>query len=207
MSRGFSDIAAKVITFNLSLRETGDLLRNLLATLEQQALSSIFQLGIDSAIGAATGAIKGTNGTFNTGAPMGPGGKPTSIDVGQTVTYPGEFASGGYTGNYGTNQVAGIVHGQEFVMNAQATKMYRPMLEAINKGQTPMQAPTQAQVTVHNYAGVQVETGVNENEVKIMISKAIRDQAPGVMAQQINNPNSQISRSLSKNLATERRRI
>ena len=32
------------------------------------------------------------------------------------------FESGGYTGNMGTKSVAGLVHGQEYVMNAKATK-------------------------------------------------------------------------------------
>lgn len=32
------------------------------------------------------------------------------------------FASGGYTGDAGVNQVAGVVHGQEYVVNAQTTK-------------------------------------------------------------------------------------
>lgn len=32
------------------------------------------------------------------------------------------FESGGYTGNMGTKTVAGVVHGQEYVMNAKATK-------------------------------------------------------------------------------------
>lgn len=48
------------------------------------------------------------------------------------------FESGGYTGNVGTSQVAGVVHGQEFVINARATKQFRPMLEEMNKGRLPM---------------------------------------------------------------------
>ncbi|MFC3322149.1 lysozyme [Mesorhizobium cantuariense] len=44
------------------------------------------------------------------------------------------FAEGGYTGNGGTQQPAGVVHGQEFVVNAQATKKNRPLLEAMNAG-------------------------------------------------------------------------
>ena len=32
------------------------------------------------------------------------------------------YASGGYTGDYGTNDVAGVVHGQEYVVNAKTTK-------------------------------------------------------------------------------------
>ena len=48
------------------------------------------------------------------------------------------FESGGYTGNVGTKDVAGVVHGQEFVINARATKQFRPMLEEMNKGRLPM---------------------------------------------------------------------
>lgn len=49
--------------------------------------------------------------------------------------YPGLYASGGYTGNGGVNSPAGIVHGQEYVVNARATKRFRGLLEAMNAGQ------------------------------------------------------------------------
>src|SRR5699024_12069445 len=32
------------------------------------------------------------------------------------------FKQGGYTGNMGSSQVAGVVHGQEYVFDAQSTK-------------------------------------------------------------------------------------
>lgn len=35
---------------------------------------------------------------------------------------PKGFKTGGYTGNIGTSQIAGVVHGQEYVVNAKATK-------------------------------------------------------------------------------------
>lgn len=44
------------------------------------------------------------------------------------------FSEGGYTGNVGTSQVAGVVHGREFVINAGATQKNRALLEHINKG-------------------------------------------------------------------------
>ena len=47
------------------------------------------------------------------------------------------YKLGGYTGDYGTNEVAGHVHGREFVINADATKVWRPTLEAINAGARP----------------------------------------------------------------------
>lgn len=46
----------------------------------------------------------------------------------------GRFASGGYTGDIGTDQIAGVVHGREFVNHAAATARYRPELEAMNAG-------------------------------------------------------------------------
>lgn len=61
----------------------------------------------------------------------------------------GLYSSGGYTGNQPRSAVAGLVHGQEFVANANATSKYRPILEAMNSGnfQVPSSshgpAPTQ----------------------------------------------------------------
>ena len=48
------------------------------------------------------------------------------------------FEEGGYTGNMGTKDIAGVVHGQEFVMHAKATKQFRPVLEQMNRGHMPM---------------------------------------------------------------------
>jgi len=45
-----------------------------------------------------------------------------------------KFSSGGYTGDIGINDVAGVVHGREFVANARTTAMYRPQLEAMQAG-------------------------------------------------------------------------
>ncbi|WP_201555780.1 phage tail tape measure protein [Psychrobacter sp. 72-O-c] len=47
---------------------------------------------------------------------------------------PKGFKSGGYTGNGGTSDVAGLVHKEEFVANAPTTRKYRPELEAMHNG-------------------------------------------------------------------------
>ncbi|WP_313738072.1 hypothetical protein [Acinetobacter sp.] len=61
---------------------------------------------------------------------------------------PSGFKSGGYTGNYGVNQEAGVVHGQEYVLNAAATRRVGvDTLNAINNGGT-IQAEKQAQANV-----------------------------------------------------------
>ncbi|MDQ2084800.1 hypothetical protein RA307_31865, partial [Xanthobacteraceae bacterium Astr-EGSB] len=47
------------------------------------------------------------------------------------------FARGGYTGDVGRQAVAGVVHGEEFVVNATATARHRPLLEALNDNRLP----------------------------------------------------------------------
>lgn len=44
----------------------------------------------------------------------------------------GGFYEGGYTGDMGTTEVAGAVHGQEFVSTAKTTKKHRKLLEALH---------------------------------------------------------------------------
>jgi hypothetical protein len=46
-------------------------------------------------------------------------------------------ADGGWTGDVPPDQVAGIVHGQEFVVRAGPASQYRAFLQAINDGKTP----------------------------------------------------------------------
>jgi hypothetical protein len=50
----------------------------------------------------------------------------------------GGFKEGGYTGNIGTNEVAGDVHGQEFVHTAEKTKKYRTLFEGIHNDDNRM---------------------------------------------------------------------
>lgn len=46
------------------------------------------------------------------------------------------FASGGYTGDIGTNKVAGVVHGGEYVFDAATTSRNRALFEAIDSGKS-----------------------------------------------------------------------
>lgn len=58
------------------------------------------------------------------------------ISAVQSVKMQG-FKTGGYTGNVGINDVAGVVHGQEYVLNANATKRLGvDNLNRLNRGDT-----------------------------------------------------------------------
>lgn len=52
------------------------------------------------------------------------------------------FREGGWTGYIGTEQVAGVVHGREYVVRAPYAERWRPLLDRINAGLAP--------VTAHN---------------------------------------------------------
>lgn len=55
-----------------------------------------------------------------------------------TAMAPKGFKAGGYTGNMGASQVAGVVHGQEYVFDAQSTKRIGvDNLNAMRRGDSP----------------------------------------------------------------------
>jgi hypothetical protein len=83
----------------------------------------VFAKRVGPAIDAAEAALKGDQGERTRRATL--------------LFGPAAFASGGYTGDMPANQVAGIVHGREYVMNAAATTKWRSQLEAMNRGASP----------------------------------------------------------------------
>ena len=60
-------------------------------------------------------------------------GKIISAASSLTLDLPG-YRSGGFTGAGRVNEVAGLVHREEFVANAGVTRKYRPELEAMHNG-------------------------------------------------------------------------
>lgn len=129
------------------------------------------------------------------------------------------FASGGYTGNGGVNEVAGVVHGQEFVMPADMTSKYRPLLEAMRAGKvSPSSGATSSvgigtglNVSVHNYGSSKISVErLSESDIRIIAReegiKAARTEGPLAVANTLRNPNSKVSKAFSRNTNTERRR-
>lgn len=199
--KGLGDATAKWLVMNQSMREFGQNLKNLLNSVTQQAVSSLIQMPLNM----LTGSLYG--GASPGALPTGPAGVTYLPGTSSTIA-PHKFASGGYTGNYGLNEPAGVVHGQEYVLNASATKrMGLSTLEAINKG-GPMPKSGGTNVTVHNYAGVQVETNsTSPDQVEIMITKAIQQQTARVVASHLSDSNSPVSKTLRRNYQIEKRSL
>lgn len=104
----------------------------------------------------------------------------------------GGFKSGGYTGNGGVNDVAGVVHGQEYVLNAEATKRVgRGTLDALNNGGT-LESGSGVNVIINVPQGYKAVQTQSENGVTIDIVENMINQSWG----NVNRPNSNESRAI-----------
>lgn len=124
------------------------------------------------------------------------------------------FMDGGYTGNMATNQVAGAVHGQEYVFDASATKRIGvPALEAMRKG-SALSMPSNdnsrrgANISITQGPGTFVEAVErSDGEIEIIAERVARKVAPGAVADDIHrSPNSRTASALKTNYGLARNR-
>lgn len=98
---------------------------------------------------------------------------PLSGGMGGILSFLPGFSSGGYTGGAGRNQVAGVVHGGEYVMSAPAVqRIGLENLEALHKGGS---VGSQPKITINNNAPGAVVSAdyVTKDEVILTVSQAI----------------------------------
>lgn len=102
------------------------LVRNILQVLKVQLVAAILQAifrDVEKAgtLGLLTGAI--VSGALTA----------LFLKAEKEILALAGYEKGGYTGDGGTKEVAGVVHGQEYVVNAKATKSNMDALEWVNK--------------------------------------------------------------------------
>lgn len=108
-----------------------------------QLIEDVIRLGIEQATGGAGGLL---GGLFKL---VGIGGSTSTSGGGDIVLGGGYdralsrgFSSGGWTGDLDRHAVAGVVHGKEFVFDADATaRIGRGNLEALRRGRLPSSLP------------------------------------------------------------------
>jgi tape measure domain-containing protein len=195
LGKSIADAAANALIFGDNLSQAFTQIAKAAAA---QMISNFIQLGVNSLGGLMGGpAVPGITGDSPT---------LTRIPM-KTVASGGYmgYGPGGYTGNGNIGDIAGVVHGKEFVVNSNATARNRATLEAMNAGKPVGGSGTT--VNVHNYAGVEVSTQTNSRgEIEVMIKKAIAEQAPGVIAGDMQNANGRTAKALSRAYETTRRR-
>jgi TP901 family phage tail tape measure protein len=159
---GFADAVGRAIVYGENL---GDALSNVARSAMAELISSLVKLGIQwlimqvigqtaqkamastaSAAGGAVATAWAPAAAMVSLATFGANGIPAGIAIAAVNALSLGFAQagggkgfreGGYTGGGGLGDVAGVVHGQEFVVNAAATRDWLPFLEGINSGQVP----------------------------------------------------------------------
>lgn len=113
------------------------------------------------------------------------------IQAAISAIQPQGFQSGGYTGNFGLSQIAGVVHGQEYVLNAQATKNIGvSTLNALNSG---AKLASQYNVNIFNNGSAKVRTEFEGNDLNVYVDEAVDRKFS-----QLANPSSYPSRALKR---------
>lgn len=209
-------------TFSLQTQNTKAFFGGL-AGLMSSGNTKLFKIGQKAAI--ANAVISGTEAVLNAMA-VKPWYVGAALAVAQAVTSanqiaqirnakaPTGFARGGYTGNGPANQMAGVVHGKEFVMNAGATsRIGVENLQALQRGAASVQTTNNVSgggvsVTIQNYGTSKTyeKQQLSANEIRIIARDEVAKGAPDVISAEIGNPNSKVSKSLGKNTLASRRR-
>lgn len=223
LSQGIGDAVAGAIVFGNSFSKAiDDVARSILS----QLISALVQVGVNMALQATLGRALQASTTATTVAAataastawapaaalaslatLGANAAPAAAALASTVALssllssvssalPG-FMEGGYTGNAGRSTVAGVVHGQEFVANAMATRRHRSELEAMNRGSYN---PGGVSVNIVNNApGVEHVVSANrEGEIEIIARRVLEREGPGVIARDMGSANSPTAKALRR---------
>ena len=170
--------------------------------LAQQSMAIAQQIINTELAAGATTAQTGIFGLPAAAVIRGIGYASVGLIAAQTIA---GFETGGYTGSGGRKDVAGVVHGQEYVLNAAATKRVGVgTLDAINSGKSLGEKATVVQpvVNVHTLPGETADVSWNNGELDVRIRKIAEEHIVG----QLNNPNSQASKTMKQNFNVAQRR-
>lgn len=242
LASGVGEAFGRALTSAEDFRDIlGDISRQILSTLIAALVKLGIQMGMNAILGATLGAASTAAAVTEAGVVLAAAtpaayamnvatlGGASAIG---TATYITGLASakaagaglallktGGYTGNASRDDIVGMVHGQEFVVNADGTKKNRALLESINRGATPggggrSSMPGGAPVVNisvqnHSTAGIEVQQ-ISPTDIRIIArqeaQRAVEQDAPRVVAAQMRDPNSRVSKSLGQSTRTSRRR-
>ena len=206
LESGIANAAANAIVYG---QDFGEAMKELARTALQQVIKQLIEIAIRTAIvralgGAIGGAAGGAAGGATTGTVSSTAaGSGIGSAFGQAAPVK-LLSSGGYTGNVGRSTPAGIVHGQEYVVNADATANYRPMLEAMNAGKS---VGSSVNVQVQNYGSSKIEVQqLGPNDIRIIAREEVSKNAGQVVASEMSQSNSRVSRGITSNFNSRRRR-
>ena len=163
--------------------------------LAQQTMAIAQQIINTELAAGATTAQTGIFGIPAAAAIRATGYASVALIAAQTIA---GFKDGGYTGNYGTSQVAGVVHGKEFVVNAEGTRRNRAALEAMNSGATLSGGGGMVQPVINIYT-LEGETADVTTNADGSLDIRIRKVAGDYLRNELSSQNSQTSKAIKQN--------
>lgn len=240
---GISDSIAGAIVKGENLRET---LSNLGQTILTQLISSLIKMGIQymlnaamastaiattTAAGAAAAAATATAwapaaamvslGTMGANGPLAVASISAANAASMSFAALAGFQKGGYTGDGGVSQVAGLVHGKEYVMNAATvSRVGVDTLDNIQNGGEahiggsyggmPMGFGSAPQVTItiiNNAEGTTVRESRSQDEQGNQDIRVQIDNIETTLAARIDSGQGPLSTSIQKNYGVEHQTI
>lgn len=134
-------------------------------------------------------------------------GIATALNVSKIAqTPPPQYAVGGLVP--GERKLISVnERGPEFIVNAQATRKHRALLERINANPNnpPVGIGNNVSINIENYNNSAIEVRKdNDDKIRIIVREEIDTSVPMLVSNEINNPNSRISKSMSANLNLQR---
>ena len=200
----------------------GNSLKNLATGAISTLTSELIKLGIQLLVIKPLMASFGMGNPFNGSGPLKSFGNATGGSVLSSIVGFGSklfgFSEGGYTGDYGRNVVAGFTHGQEYVVNASATRKNRALLDKMNNGGTigtnSMVVNKAPVINIENYGTSKAfDVQITEDQVRIIAkdeadkaAKRTEARTPAIVASQMSNANSPVSKAMRGNIKAERMR-
>lgn len=227
-----SDAIGYSIAFGRSWNDTAEAIQNIGRSIIAEIISSLIripiQMGINEAIasglrakataetvaqaGTVTAAMApaaaatslataGTNSAGATAAIIGVAGLAAGVLAGVAL-----FEDGGYTGNGSRGGVAGLVHGKEFVLHADATSKYRGEAEAMNAGTyRPGGGSMRVTIVDQTDGGTQWETRqVDDEHIEIIATRVAQRVAPQAVADDLRSPQSRVGRAMSQTTTSKK---
>lgn len=198
-ANGMSDAFAKSIMAGDSFKDSMyDLAQNAL----QMVISQLVQMAIQAMIVRAIMGF-GTAGFGSAGA--------NSITGAVGAGFGPGLATGGYTGNLPRDKAVNYVHGQEFVVNANATARNRALLESINAGKPVsadmIQGGAKPTINIHNYGGADVQTReTSTGDIEVIIDRKLSKELDDRVAAFMSKPNSRSRKALAETTNVQPRR-
>jgi hypothetical protein len=217
ITTGFADSIGQAIVYGDNL---GESLRNVARSALSELISTIIKMGIQWAVtqalqtsaattalaaqtAASTAAAATVASAWATPAALvslasyGANSVPATTGIATTTAFaqglaamPG-FEDGGFTGNLGRKEIAGVVHGQEFVMNAGATaRIGVDNLQALASGAAKVQTAETANNPSNQNDSTDASGQSAESGKSAVNLKQINILAPGLVGDYLDSSDS-----------------